>query len=233
MDYDRVWTEIYGDMQRCGPVHYHLTRIVRRILAGIEYNSVLDVGCGPGHNAPLLTKLGAVPRFDGLDVSGLAIEEAQRRLPGRFWQCDVQAEHQPGTWDLVYCSLVLEHLPDDEAAIANLRRMTGQYLLVTSIAGDFARYKRWDARMGHVRNYRRGELEEKLVAAGFALRQCVYWGFPFYSPFARTLQNFTKAGTGSFNGATRLLAAVLKGLYYLNSSRKGDIVVILAEVPEI
>ena len=38
--------------------------------------------------------------------------------------------------------------------------MTGKYLCVATIAGNYERYKAWDERVGHVRNYRVGELAE-------------------------------------------------------------------------
>jgi len=228
-DYDVAWRDVYGDIQRHGPAHYHLCRIVKRLLAGIDYASVLDVGCGPGHNYSLLTKEGAVARFDGIDVSERALREARQHFPGRFVQADVQREHLDGCWELVFCSLVLEHLPDDEAAIRHLRKMAGRYLLVTSIVGDFERYRPWELSQGHVRNYRAGELEEKLVAAGFHVVKALYWGFPFYSPLVRTLQNFSTVGTGAYSLGTRLLAAGLRWIYYLNSSRRGDMVFILAQ----
>src|SRR5581483_4936825 len=48
-DYDRIWDEVYGDIQDLGPTHRHMTRIIRRLLAPLEYRSVLDVGVGFGH----------------------------------------------------------------------------------------------------------------------------------------------------------------------------------------
>jgi len=229
-DYDKIWPEVYGDLQTFGPAHRHMRRIVRRLLTGIDYRSVLDVGCGPGHNYDLLTKGGEVKQFDGLDISDHALDKARERLSGRFWNLDIQKECPEGTWDLVHCSLVLEHLLDDEGAIQNLRKLTGRYLLITTIAGNFARYRPWEERMGHVRNYRVGELESKLKAGGFEIREIVYWGFPFYSPIARTLQTNSKTGTGRYSLLTRAVAEALNGVYYLNSHRRGDLVILLGEV---
>ncbi len=229
-DYNQLWTEVYGDIQRCGPGHHHLRRILRRFLQSIEYATVLEVGCGIGHNGALLTKNGLVPHFDGIDISEKAIERARAASPGRFWVCDIQRECIPGQWDLVVCSLVLEHLHNDDGALAQLRKMTGRYLLLASIAGNFERYRPWEESQGHVRNYAPGELERKVEAAGFTLRKTLYWGFPFYSPIARTLQKNQTAGIGRFTWTARLAAFIFKYLYYLNSHRRGDMVFILAEV---
>ncbi len=228
-DYDQVWRDVYGDIQKYGPCHHHVCRILRRMLAEIRYDSVIDVGCGQGHNYALLTKNGAVPRFTGLDVSEFALETARKNVPGEFIQCDIQNGGIQRKSDLVVCSLILEHLVDDAAAIRNMRQMAGRYLLVTSIAGDFERYRKWDETQGHVRNYNVGELERKLAENGFNVLKAVYWGFPFYSPIGRTLQNRGQVGLGEFTWRARLVAAISTLLYYFNSSRRGDIVFILAE----
>lgn len=230
-NYDEVWDKIYGDMQETGPVHRHLHRIVHKLLTTLDYDSVLDVGSGPGYNYGLLTQ-GRKLDFGGMDISAAAINQARNSFNGEFWQGDIQQEQTPveRTWDLVYCSLVLEHLPKDEAALRNMRKMTGRYLLVTTIAGNYERYRVWDERVGHVRNYQAGELEQKLIAAGYKVRESIYWGFPFYNPLARTLQNYTKVGTAKFNKTTKIVANFLYWLYFLNLSRHGDLLIILAEV---
>ena len=226
-DYDKIWTSVYGDMQTRGPVHRHLHRIVSKVLDSIDYRSVLDVGCGPGHNYPLLAKGNPAVRYAGTDVSEWAIERARRQVPGTFHLGDIQQTVPEGTWDLVYSSLLLEHLQDDTSALRNMRKAAAQHVLLTTIGGDFRRYRAWDERMGHVRNYRRGELEEKARAAGFGVARAIYWGFPFYSPIARILQNHSAVGCGRFGPGARVAARALYGLYFLNSHRRGDLIVML------
>jgi trans-aconitate methyltransferase len=218
-------------MQDYGPTHVHMRRIVRRLIRELDYRSVLEVGCGAGHNLPLLTEGRLIERVAGVDISEVAIARAARVLPqGEFAILDIESAHLDGQWDLIYSSLVLEHLPNDVDALRNMRAMTGKYLVATTIAGDYERYRRWDERVGHVRNYRRGELEQKLEDAGYRLRRSVYWGFPFYTPLARTLQNYSKAGTGEFSWTTRLIGAIFTALFYLNSEQRGDLLIVVAEV---
>lgn len=229
-DYDAMWTGVYGDMERLGPVHRHMNRIVRRIVLRLEYEGVLDVGCGPGHNLQLLGQGRKLQRMVGLDVSEVALSQAVRDWPtAEFHHLDIQEGSLDGRWDLVFCSLVLEHLADDEGALRNMRAMAGKHVLVTTIAGDFDRYKRWDVQMGHVRNYAVGELERKMEDAGLHVEESVYWGFPFYSPLARSLQNRMTA-TSKLGFASRLMAAVMYSIYFLNLSRRGDLLVVLASV---
>jgi SAM-dependent methyltransferase len=232
-DYDRMWTDVYGDIQHFGPVHRHMRRIVSRLLAGLEYRSVLDIGCGPGSNFDLLARGRPGLKLAGIDISELALAKARELVSGEFWRIDIQREHVEGTWDLVHSSCVFEHLPDDVAALRHIRSMTGRYLLLTTIGGNFERYRPWDERVGHVRNYREGELERKLGDAGFEVLQSIAWGFPFYSPIERELLNHRRIGelgVGSYPRSTRLLADLLYWLYYLNSSRRGDLLIVLARV---
>lgn len=230
-DYDSIWRDAYGDMQALGPVHRHMRRLCGSQLRDLDYKSVLDVGCGAGHNLPLLSD-GRQVEIGGLDISTEALGRARGFWPdGRFAEADIQADRLDGTWDLVFSSLVLEHLPDDEAALRNMRAMASRYLLVTTIAGDFERYRAWEEQMGHVRNYARGELEEKLEAAGFTPLRVIYWGFPLYSPIGRTLQR-GMTSEAEFSMGKRLAARLMHTLYHLNSRRRGDLVVALAQVDD-
>jgi len=228
-DYDTMWTNVYGDIQESGPVHRHLKRIVRAVLAPLDYQTVLDVGCGVGGNIALLEEGRPAVRVDGADISDLALGHARQGRSGSFHKLDVEKDRLDGQWDLVHSGLILEHIPDDEAALRNMRAMTRKYFVATTIAGDFERYRAWDEAVGHVRNYQRGELEAKLQRAGFRVRRSIYWGFPFYSPVARTFQNHSREGLGRFQGRTYALAKALYWLYYLNSWSHGDIVIVAAE----
>jgi SAM-dependent methyltransferase len=230
-DYNKVWTNIYGDMQHVGPVHRHIKRIIRRLLNSLDYQTVLDVGCGPGDNVARLLEGHQVQRFSGVDISTWAIEQARRKHPaGDFHAFNVENERLDGQWDIIFCSFLLEHVPNDVATLKNMRAMTGKYALVATIAGNFERYKRWDIRVGHVRNYQVGELERKMQEAGFIIEKTIYWGFPFYSPLGRMLQNISTVGTGRLSLFGRIAAEIMHLLYYLNSHRRGDVLVVLARV---
>ena len=140
--------------------------------------------------------------------------------------------HLKRKYDLVFCSLVLEHLLKDVEAIKNLYEMTGRYLLVGTMAGNYERYKPWEKVVGHVRNYSPGELESKLERTGFAIRKCIKWGFPFYSPLTRFLQNINPniGVVSEYSTTLKIGTTLLYWVYFLNSFKRGDVLVILAEV---
>lgn len=228
--YDELWRDAYGEMQRVGPVHRHLRRLLRGLLGEVDYRSALEVGCGAGHNFELLLERGRDVRLSGADVSAEALARAGRAWPrAELHRLDVRAGALEGAWDLVLCSLVLEHLDDDEAALRNMRAMAAGHLVVATVAGEIERYHPWEERVGHVRNYRPGELEAKVEAAGFAVERTVRWGYPFYSPLARLLQRRMRPAAELGAGA-RLAARALYRLYWLNSRRRGDLLLVRASV---
>jgi SAM-dependent methyltransferase len=226
-DYDRVWEEVYGDLQDVGPTHRHMARIMRRMVAPLEYQSLLEVGVGFGHNLPTLTAGRQLDRLAGVDISERALGHVRSKYAGDFRKLNIETERLPDAYDLVCSALVMEHVIDDEAALRNMRAMTAKYLLLVTIGGNYERYRPWEDQMGHVRNYARGELERKLAGAGFELMRMTYWGFPFYSPIVRTLQNRMKA-THELSRSSRLIAGVLYPVFFLNSSRRGDLLLALA-----
>ena len=230
--YDDVWKGVYGDMQDVGPTHRHMRRLLRPILGGLDYERALEVGCGAGHNLPLLRAGRPGVSLAGIDISEEALTRARTREPDvELHRLDIQREQLEGTWDLVFSSLVLEHLPDDVPALERMRAMTGRWLVVTTIAGDFERYRGWEEQMGHVRNYARGELESKLRATGFEPVRAIYWGFPFYSPVARRLQRGARA-QASYGLAARAAAAFLYRAFFLNSSTRGDLLLVVARAAD-
>lgn len=84
------------------PVERHLARqTVRRIL---------DVGCGPGTNAPRF----ASADYVGVDINDHYLDLARARYPGRFVQADLAtADIAPlGTFDTILVNSFLHHLPD-------------------------------------------------------------------------------------------------------------------------
>src|SRR5690348_7778780 len=91
-DYNRIWEEVYGDLQDRGPAHRHLRRLLARALRDLDYETALDVGCGAGHNVPLLASASEVARITGVDISSGALERARERFPAaEFVHADVTA----------------------------------------------------------------------------------------------------------------------------------------------
>jgi SAM-dependent methyltransferase len=227
--YDQGWDSKWDDMKKYGPFSRHIRRILKTMIRPLDIKSILDVGCGQGS---LLAELKLeFPHIEpcGVDISQSAVKLARQRLPyGEFWVMDIARETLNKKCDLVICSEVLEHIPDDNTALRNLKQMTGKYLVISTPQGEMRKFER---EVGHVRNYARGELVNKLEQTGFVVISVVEWGFPFYSPLYRDFLEITgsKGTTGEFGALRKLISQAIYYLFLLNSSHRGDEIFVLAK----
>lgn len=79
-----------------------------------------DLGCGPGHTTAMVAQLSMAARTVGLDSSALHISRAKASAVDRveFAVHDVTALPFPaGPADLIYCRMLLAHLPDPVGAV--------------------------------------------------------------------------------------------------------------------
>jgi ubiquinone/menaquinone biosynthesis C-methylase UbiE len=196
----------------------------------LDFKSVLDVGCGQGSFLKELQTEFPNIRAHGIDISPTAIEIAHKRMPdGQFYVVDITETFLDDVCDLVVCSEVLEHIPDDLLALQNLKKMTGKYLLVSTPQGKMREFEK---EVGHVRNYTPGELVMKIESSGFKILSVVEWGFPFYSPLYRNFLDMigSKGTTGEFGLCRKLIAKLIYLVFLLNSSRHGDEIFVLAKI---
>jgi SAM-dependent methyltransferase len=150
---------------------------------------MLDMGCGGGRHAFAAMKRGArVVAFDadevelkqvaGLMAAMVEAGEVPAAGDGRTVQGDALAlPFADGSFDRIIAAEVLEHIPDDAGAIAELARVLapGGRMAVT-VPAAFPERVNWaldseyhDFPGGHIRVYRRSELERRLRAAGLDL----------------------------------------------------------------
>jgi ubiquinone/menaquinone biosynthesis C-methylase UbiE len=99
--------------------------MARHLLRGME---VLSVGCGPGVILGAICALYPSVRGTGLDISPDRIEEAMRKNrdnpPARFVCGDAHAMKFPaGSFDVVYCRMLLQYLREKERAVAEMVRV--------------------------------------------------------------------------------------------------------------
>lgn len=87
------------------------TTALMDLLATLEFESVLELGCGFGRvGAAILSRRPDVA-YTGMDVSPDLVEGARRRLPGHELICaDLATFDTDRQWDLVLAVSVLGHL---------------------------------------------------------------------------------------------------------------------------
>ena len=136
---------------------------------------ILEIGCGTGHNLPMLSQFGAVEAIE-IDPAARAI--ASERL-GR----DVGAAPLPaltgvarGAYDLIAVLDVVEHIEDDVAALAAMRERLapGGKLLITVPAHPWM-WSAHDVVNHHYRRYTKGMLRERIAAAGLKPEKLGYF----------------------------------------------------------
>lgn len=100
--------------------------------------AVLDAGCGAGYGSAVLRRGGAAS-YLGVDVAAAAVEAAAERFGGadgvRFERADLAAlPLEDASMGAVTCFEVIEHVPDQERVLDELRRVLapGGVLLVSS-----------------------------------------------------------------------------------------------------
>ncbi|MBI1965235.1 MAG: bifunctional 2-polyprenyl-6-hydroxyphenol methylase/3-demethylubiquinol 3-O-methyltransferase UbiG [Betaproteobacteria bacterium] len=107
--------------------------------AGLRGKNVLDVGCGGGILAESMAARGA--RVTGIDLAGEPLKVAQLHLVESGLQVDyrlvapeVLARETPGSFDLVTCMELLEHVPDPAVTVeacATLAKSGGRLFFST------------------------------------------------------------------------------------------------------
>src|ERR1700710_1848346 len=118
--YEDVWAELPDD-----PKPWAWERRRALLLAEARPGErVLDLGCGAGRFVAALQEAGADPV--GVDIAEAALERARRNVPGAELHAfgpDGAIPLEDASVDLVWCSEVLEHVPDTARLLSEARRV--------------------------------------------------------------------------------------------------------------
>jgi len=188
--------------------------VVRSVLRRyVPQGRGLDCSCGTGmtlRRLPQWVQTGAdlaLPALQHCRASGLktVVRASLTALPVP------DASH-----DLVTCLDTLEHIEDDAGALAQVFRVLkpGGYALFTVPAHPFL-FSGHDRALHHVRRYRKAELREKVVSAGFELRRFSYINCALFPAVAAV--RLARPDKGQTNSDTEKVPfAPLNALLYLN-----------------
>lgn len=167
---------------------YHAVRreLRRRAAAGLARPDAVDLGGGCGGWLRYLADRGreCFGELALADSSLRALELAGPVLPPGTarYQADLLDLGWRGRWDMAFLLDVLEHIPDDEAALRQARaslRPGGVLLVATPALRAFWSYN--DDLAHHVRRYCKADFRALAARCGFRLRHCHYFMF-FLSP---------------------------------------------------
>ncbi|MEG3180956.1 class I SAM-dependent methyltransferase [Sphingomonas sp. LT1P40] len=136
---------------------------------------ILEIGCGTGHNLPMLGAFGTV---DAIEIDPAAASVAAKRL-GR----DVGTAPLPeltgvaeGQYDLIAVLDVIEHVADDVAALQGMakRLKPGGKILIAVPAHQWM-WSAHDVVNHHQRRYSKATLTDALRKAGLKWRKLGYF----------------------------------------------------------
>ena len=143
--------------------------VVRSLLAraGVPPSPrILDAGCGTGANLREYERLGEVT---GVDPFPEAIALCRERGLDNVVQAPAEElPFEPGSFELVFATDVIEHLDDDVVALRELRRVAadGARLVLTVPAYGWL-WSEHDVSVHHRRRYTAERLRQSVRAAGW------------------------------------------------------------------
>ncbi len=131
---------------------------------------VLEVGCGTGGVLRVLEECCRGGTVVGMDPFAEGLRQARRRAPSLLVQADIHDPPFGEPFDLIGVFDVLEHVPDDLAALRTLSRMLapGGALLLT-VPAHPSLWSYFDEASRHARRYLLGDVRERLELAGFEI----------------------------------------------------------------
>ena len=134
--------------------------------------SFLEVGCGNGYVLAAVARARPGIASPAATSSAAGLEHARRRVPDAvLLRADARALPFDGEFDVAGAFDVIEHVAEDEAVLAALRRAVrpGGGVIVTVPQHRWL-WSETDRYSGHQRRYGRRELAAKLERAGLRLR---------------------------------------------------------------
>lgn len=162
----------------------------RAILARVgrlpDAATVIDVGCSTGYLLEDLRRAIPDASLIGVDLVAGGLRKAHENVPdAQLLQADACAlPLQDASVDAAVSANLLEHVPDDGRALAEILRILrpGARAVIVVPVGP-GNYDYYDRFLGHERRYGRGELARKGQAVGLEVLQDIHLGAPLYPAF--------------------------------------------------
>lgn len=136
---------------------------------------ILEIGCGTGHNLPMLASYGDV---DAIEIDEAAAAKASERLGKQVGSAPLPELNgvEPGSYDMVAVLDVVEHVEDDVAALQAIARALkpGGKILITVPAHQWM-WSAHDVVNHHKRRYSKASLAKALDDAGLRPHKLGYF----------------------------------------------------------
>jgi SAM-dependent methyltransferase len=152
-----------------------LAEMIRRLVKPPQNARILEIGCGTGHNLPMLGQFGQV---DALELDEEARSMAEKRLGRSVMSAPLPelAGVPERQYDLVGAFDVIEHIDDDRAALASIadRIKPGGKFVMTVPAHQWM-WSAHDVVNHHKRRYSKGALKRLIEDSPLKLERTGYF----------------------------------------------------------
>lgn len=173
---------VYQQMAELDQLHWWyrarrevLAELIRREAMPPAGARILEIGCGTGHN---LTMLGGFGRVDAVELDDEARAIAERRLGREVLSAPLPelAGVPDRTYDLIAALDVIEHIADDEAALAAIagKLKAGGKFLMTVPAHKWM-WSAHDVVNHHKRRYSKAGLKRLIETSPLKLEKLGYF----------------------------------------------------------
>jgi SAM-dependent methyltransferase len=149
--------------------------LIQRVVRPPKGARILEVGCGTGHNLPMLAQFG---RLDACELDPCARALASKRFGSAIQDAKLPdlSMFRAGNYDLVALLDVLEHVPDDRAALeAILSRVKPGGALLLTVPANRWMWSAHDVAHHHYRRYSGRPLAHLLRETGFEVQLLSYF----------------------------------------------------------
>jgi len=152
-----------------------LAALIRRRVQPPKDARILEIGCGTGHNLKMLSEFGTVA---GLEIDEAARSFAEKRVGHEIFSAPLPelAGIPERHYDVVGAFDVIEHILDDEGAIASIARLLkpGGKLVMTVPAHQWM-WSAHDVVNHHKRRYSKASLKRLIVGSPLKLEAIGYF----------------------------------------------------------
>ena len=195
-------------------------RILDRAVADLQLPRdarIADLGCGPGGNLSMLAQHGYVT---GIEPDAQAAAFAREATGLAVMTAPAEATGLPaGSFSLVTMFDVLEHLEEEQPALAEVRRLLapgGRFLF--TVPAFMMLWSGHDEALHHKRRYRRGQLRDVVESAGLQVQWLSYYNASLFPPVAAIRLGRRLLGRGGrreadTGGSSGLMRDALEGVF--------------------
>jgi SAM-dependent methyltransferase len=202
-----------------------LADYLRRTAVLPEHARILEIGCGTGHNLPMLARFGTVDAIE-IDAAARAIAADRLGKPVGAAPLPSLPDVERGRYDLIAVLDVVEHIGDDVGALRGMAECLapGGKILITVPAHGWM-WSAHDVVNHHHRRYSKASLGSAIAAAGLTHNGLRYFNsllFPV-AVAARAFGKLTGKDDSDDSPPARPLNAALEKVFGLERHLVGRV----------